>query len=203
MVSGFENVPGTRLCCAVGRSAIKWAERGGEDMIRLIGPGGAGKTTIGALLARRLGLAFVDLDREFIASAGDISQYIDSHGYGAYARRNVEVYFAVTAAMGAGVLALSSGFMTYLPDVHAGYERCRQDITSSPSTFVLLPSLDVEVCVAETVRRQLRRPFSRSADREAHVIRTRFPIYANLQPRKVETMRPVDQVVDDIVAQHG
>jgi shikimate kinase len=170
-------------------------------MIRLIGPGGAGKTTVGALLAQRLGRAFIDLDQEFIASAGDISQYLHSNGYSAYAKRNVEVYFAVTATMGtAGILTLSSGFMTYPRDVHAGYERCRQDITSSSSTFVLLASLDFEACVAETVRRQRLRPFSLSADREAHVIRTRFPIYANLQARKVETMRPVDQVLDDIVA---
>jgi hypothetical protein len=32
-------------------------------MIALIGPGGAGKTTVGILLAERLGETFVDLDR--------------------------------------------------------------------------------------------------------------------------------------------
>ena len=171
-------------------------------MIRLIGPGGAGKTTVGARLARRLGLAFIDLDREFITRAGDISRYLDSNGYTAYARRNIEVYLAVTAAMGgAGVLALSSGFMTYPPDVHAEYERCCQDFTSSTSTFVLLPSLDVEACVAETVRRQLLRPFARSADQEAHVIRTRIPIYASLHVRNVETMRPIDEVLDELNSQ--
>jgi shikimate kinase len=32
-------------------------------MVRLIGPGAAGKSTIGALVAERLGVPFVDLDR--------------------------------------------------------------------------------------------------------------------------------------------
>ncbi len=55
-------------------------------MIRLTGPGGAGKSTIGALLAERLGVVFVDLDRQFASRVGDISEYIDRHGYDAYTR---------------------------------------------------------------------------------------------------------------------
>ena len=170
-------------------------------MIRLVGPGGVGKSTAGALFAERLGVPFVDLDEEFIANVGDISLYLDAHGYEAYAVRNVNIYFAMAAVAGReAVLALSSGFMTYRPDIHPDYERCRREISSSPSTFVLLPSLDVETCVAEVVRRQLLRPFARSAEREEHVIRTRFPIYVRIPARKVETMRPVREVVDALVA---
>src|SRR6266480_556713 len=100
-------------------------------MIRLVGPGGAGKSTAGALLAQRLGVPFVDLDEEFAANAGDISRYLDSHGYDAYARRNVDVYFTLaTVVARESVLALSSGFMTYRPDIHPGYESCRRDIAS-------------------------------------------------------------------------
>jgi shikimate kinase len=66
-------------------------------------------------------------------------------------------------------------------------------------TFVLLPTLDIETCVAETVRRQVTRSFARSPEREEHVIRTRFPIYASLPPRKIETMRPVAVVVAEIL----
>ena len=68
-------------------------------MIHLVGPGGAGKTTIGALLAERLGAAFVDLDGRFVASFGDISAYAEQHGYLAYAARNVELYAQLTAAV--------------------------------------------------------------------------------------------------------
>jgi shikimate kinase len=63
-------------------------------MIRLIGPGGAGKSTIGALLAERLDIPFLDLDRHFAKRVGDISDYIGGHGYDAYARENIETYYS-------------------------------------------------------------------------------------------------------------
>jgi shikimate kinase len=170
-------------------------------MIHLIGPGGAGKTCTGAALADRLGVAFVDLDAEFTASNGDVSTYLDAHGYDAYTARNVSLCSALTTvAEPFRVVALSSGFMTYRPDAHPGYRSLRERIASSPLTFVLLPSLDLERCVAETVRRQLTRSFARSPEREEQVIRARFAIYANLPARKVETMRPVAAVVSEVLA---
>jgi shikimate kinase len=173
-------------------------------MIRLVGPGGAGKSTVGALLAQRLDVPFVDLDEEFVANVGDISLYLSSHRYDAYAKRNVEVYFSLVSVVAReAVLALSSGFMAYRRDVHPDYESCRRDIASSPSTFVLLPSLDFEACVAETVRRQLIRPFARSADSEEQVIRARYHVYLSIPAKTVETMRPASEVVDELVAQQG
>lgn len=203
-MGGFENhgAPLAAQLQAMGRYSES------TPMIQLVGPGGAGKTTAGAALAERLGVSFVDLDVEFAAGNGDISAYIDTHGYEAYAARNVTLYSALTGERGRlHVVALSSGFMTYGDDVHTGYARWRQRIASSQSTFVLLPSLDLEVCVAETVRRQLLRPFARVAEREEQVIRTRFATYASLPARKVETMRPVDAVVAELLnlvaAQHA
>jgi hypothetical protein len=48
--------------------------------------------------------------------------------------------------------------------------------------------------------RQLTRSFARSREREEHVVRARFPIYASLPARKVETMRPVAEVVAELLA---
>ena len=165
-------------------------------MIRLIGPGGAGKSTIGALLAARLEVPFVDLDRHLAGRVGDISDYINRHGYEAYARENVEAYCSLSRC---GVVALSSGFMTYAIDAHRDYGRIRRELAAGAHTFVLLPSLDRELCVAETVRRQIARPFGRSPEREEAVIRERFEIYRDLPVRKVETMRPAATIVDEIV----
>ena len=169
-------------------------------MIRLIGPGGAGKSTIGALLAERLNVPFVDLDRRLAGRVGDISEYINRHGYDAYARENVEAYCSLfRGGIRPDVLALSSGFMAYASDIHLEYGRIRRELEESALTFVLLPSLDRELCVAQTVRRQIARPFGRSPQREEAVIRARFEIYMSLPMRKVETMRPVAAIVDEIV----
>ena len=89
--------------------------------------------------------------------------------------------------------------MTYSRDIHPEYARVRHDLERNFSTFVLLPSFDREICVAETVRRQVARPFGRSAAAEEAVIRKRFDIYMALPMRKIETMRPVVVVIDEIV----
>jgi shikimate kinase len=170
-------------------------------MLHLIGPGGAGKTTAGAALAERLGASFTDLDAEFARRNRDISAYLETHGYDSYAERNVELYSTLIGASARfGIVALSSGFMTYRDDVHPAYVYWRERIASSNTTFVLVPSLDLETCVAETVLRQLGRPFHRGPEREEQVIRTRLPVYAGLPARKIETMRRVDAIVDDILA---
>lgn len=173
----------------------------GDSVVRIVGPGGAGKSTAGAILADRLGVPFLDLDRCFEARLGNIDYYIAAHGYPAYTRANVEVYRAVVRRASGGVLALSSGFMTYAPAVHPRYAACRAEVERHPGTVVLLPSLDLETCVAETVRRQLARPFGRrDPTREEAVIRARFPVYAALEARRVETMRPPAEVAAAIAA---
>jgi shikimate kinase len=169
-------------------------------MIHLVGPGGAGKTTIGSALAERLALRFVDVDAEFAARYGCISAFLDGHGYEVYAERNVALYANLADGPNRpDIVALSSGFMTYADDIHPAYLTLRRRIETSALTFVLLPSLDTALCVAETVRRQLGRPFARSAEREEQVVRTRLPIYVGLTASKVETMRPIEIVVAELV----
>jgi shikimate kinase len=166
-------------------------------MIHLVGPGGAGKSTIGVLLAERLELPFVDLDKCFTHRHGDISEYLKRCSYDTYAEQNAEVYRFVAAD--AGVIAMSSGFMTYPDRIHPHYVAIRDSIAASPMTFVLLPSFDLETCVAEIVRRQVQRPFGLVGSREETKIRTRFPIFMSLPARTVETMRPPDEIVAEIL----
>jgi shikimate kinase len=177
------------------------ADRVLHAMIHLAGPGGAGKSTVGPLLAERLSVAFIDLDRRFNGRFGDISAFIGRHGYEAYARQNVDLYCSLRhEPICAAVVVLSSGFMTYDHGVHPEYQRIHNALKQCAQTFVLLPSLDRERCVAETVRRQVARPFSRPPEREEAVIRARFEMCMALPARKVETVRPIAAVVADILA---
>ncbi len=143
---------------------------------------------------------FIDLDAAFVARFGDIGRYIEAFGYRSYASRNVEIccYHNAVDDGQEQVVVLSSGFMTYPADVHQAYSGCRTEIIESSASFVLLPSLDLETCVRETVRRQLERPFARSAGREEEVIRQRFSRYRELPLTVIETMRSPEDIALDI-----
>lgn len=170
-------------------------------MIHLVGPGGAGKSTAGRLVAELLGCRFLDLDRLFDETHGNIDDFIERHGYAVYARENVDTYQAIEVGERA-VLAVSSGFMTYPCDTHRMYPTIRQSIATLPSTMVLLPSLELEACVTETVRRQRARPLAhhRTEAREREVIRERFAVYLALPARKIATMRPAADIAAEIAA---
>jgi shikimate kinase len=165
--------------------------------IHLVGPGGAGKSTVGVLLSDQLNTPFVDLDTCFRECAGDISDYLQDYGYQAYARKNVDVYLSI--AIEDAVLAPSSGFMTYADEVHPSYAETRAAIAERSTTFLLLPSLDLETCVAEIVRRQVHRALGLVASREEAKIRERFTIYMALPAPKVTTLQPPDAVVAEII----
>jgi XRE family aerobic/anaerobic benzoate catabolism transcriptional regulator len=63
------------------------AARGRANRIALIGLRGAGKSTLGALLARAREVPFVELDREIERIAGaTVGQIFDLYGQGAYRR---------------------------------------------------------------------------------------------------------------------
>ena len=174
-------------------------------LVHLVGPGGAGKTTAGRLAAQALGWQFVDLDECFMAESGGIAECIDTHGYRHYAASNVALYRRLRAAVSAPVvMALSSGFMTYAPDIADDYPALCASIEADPLTSLLMPAWTLDACVACIVQRQLARPYLRGdVVRETQRIRERFAPYMALRCARILSDGPPDAVAARIVRLAG
>lgn len=173
-----------------------------NDVIYLIGPGGAGKSTASALLARELGYSLIDLDEYFVAHSGDISTYLWSHTYSEYATQNFTHYRVAREAISAPtVFVLSSGFMVYPTEIDPAYPGTRDSVEMDPLTFLLMPSFEFEECVSMIVERQLSRPYLRSnRNREEGRIRERFGRYMALRCQRVSTGVTPERVVLELIA---
>jgi XRE family aerobic/anaerobic benzoate catabolism transcriptional regulator len=92
----LKRLPAARLAKVRARLVREYGSRFGarENRIALIGLRGAGKSTLGAALARRLGVAFVELDHEIEAEAGtslhEIFLLHGQAGFRRYERRALE-----------------------------------------------------------------------------------------------------------------
>src|SRR5215475_2361450 len=83
------------------------------DRIALIGLRGAGKSTLGAMLARRLGWNFVELSREIESEAGvSVNEIFDLWGQAAYRRYERRALDRVLRAGSRIVLAAGGGIVS-------------------------------------------------------------------------------------------
>ncbi|MFG0517991.1 shikimate kinase [Kluyvera intermedia] len=167
----------------------------------LIGPGGAGKSTVGEKLAVRLGYVFVDLDAQFCERVANIREYLKSHGYEAYLEQNAALFDALLAERCHQnvVFALSSGFLAtdIRPDI---VERNRQRVREEGRSILLMPSKDVDVACGCIVTRQLKRGFELVRDKEEAKFRQRFTDYMALGDIQIFAMDSPEVIVHKIIA---
>jgi shikimate kinase len=159
--------------------------------IVLTGFMGSGKSTVGPLLAHRLGWTFIDLDDVIEAEAGaTISELFARHGEPAFRTREHET-IARLAATDAVVLALGGGAIEHATT--------RSLLITGPGT--LLVHLEVEL--ATTLARcsgteNIRPVFADQANLAARYQR-RLPLYRTAHVSiPVDTSTP-DEVVDEIL----
>jgi shikimate kinase len=163
-------------------------------MIVLIGPMGSGKTTVGGLVAERLGTPMRDTDHDVEATAGrEISEIFVDEGEAAF-RALERAAVAEALARHDGVLALGGGAVL------------------DPATRALLAGHDVvflRVGLSDAVKRVglgTSRPMllGNVRGRIKALLDERTPVYESVATLSVETDgREPQEIADEIVAALG
>lgn len=117
--AGRGNISVRRLDALAGALQVSpsalLAEEGGPSAprIALLGLRGAGKSTVGSLLAQRLGVPFVELDARIEAGAGlTIAEIFEFHGERHFRRLERETLRQLLGDPGPFVLATGGGLVT-------------------------------------------------------------------------------------------
>jgi len=167
-------------------------EHRAAPIVALLGLRGAGKTTVGKRLARRLRVPFVELDRRIEEAANlSLSELFSLHGEEYYRRVERDVLQTVVEAEGPMVLATGGGLVT------------------APETFALLRRSAVTIWLRATpedhwnrvLRQGDRRPMvnhpQAMSDLRA-LLASREPLYATAAHIVDTSGRPLDRIVAEI-----
>jgi 3-dehydroquinate synthase len=168
-----------------------------NNNIFLVGLMGAGKTTIGRLLARRLNMAFIDSDHEIEARTGaSIPWIFEIEGEASFRRREADVIRELTAQSGI-VLATGGG---------AVLDPASRALLAERGTVVYLRA-SVNSILQRTAHDR-NRPLLQTADprkKLEDLTAQREPLYREIADLVIDTGRPnvqsmVQTILDQIAA---
>jgi shikimate kinase/3-dehydroquinate synthase len=167
---------------------------GAQDNIFLVGLMGAGKTTVGRALAKKLNLRFIDSDHEIEARTGaSIPLIFEIEGEESFRQREAEVIADLTAQHGI-VLATGGG---------AILRKENRDALKSRGTVVYLRTSVNHIL--QRTSRDKNRPLLQTADprqRLEQLTSEREPLYCEVADFIVETGRPnIPALVQSILTQ--
>ncbi|WES68339.1 shikimate kinase [Superficieibacter sp. HKU1] len=159
------------------------------DSIFLIGPGGAGKSTVGKLLSGILGYILIDLDNEFCDRIINIREYIKIHGYESYLEQNSALLkkMLVENSQHNTLFILSSGFLS--TDIRADIvEKNKRMVRENGFSVLLMPSPNYNEALECIIDRQLNRGFSLVREKEEEKFNQRFHEYVRMGDLKIFSM---------------
>ena len=160
--------------------------------IFLVGMMGAGKSTVGLRLARRLDRPFLDVDRELEARLGvDIPTVFDLEGETGFRRREAVLIDELTRQP--GLVLATGGGAVLLPENRAAMRQ--------RGLLVFLKPTPAELW--QRLRRDRHRPLLQTPDprgRIQQLLAEREPLYQEVADLVIQSGRqPAEQVVERIV----
>jgi shikimate kinase len=164
-------MPAPVFCGAHSRSD-RIASMNSRSNIYLVGLMGAGKTTVGRQLARRLGRRFVDVDHEIVERTGvSIPTIFEIEGEEGFRRREAQAIAELTA--GTDVVLATGGGVVLNPD-----NRSRLHDTGWVVYLNVPPALLYERTRHDRNRPLLRVPDPKAKLEELHAVRD--PLYREI-----------------------
>jgi shikimate kinase len=144
-----------------------------SDHIFLIGPMGAGKSTVGKQLATTLGRPFFDIDHEIVKSTGaDIQWIFDMEGEEGFRLRESKVLSSVIDSHSSSVIATGGGIIL---------RASNREAMSAAGRVVYLSATKAQLY--ERTKRDKKRPLLQVTDRRAvidELFDLRDPLYRSL-----------------------
>ncbi|MEV8268232.1 shikimate kinase [Microbacterium sp. NPDC076911] len=160
-----------------------------SDSIVLIGPMGAGKTSIGKRVARALNVRFVDTDAVVVREHGAIAELFAERGEAHF--RSLERVAVRDALVDGGVVALGGGAVLD--------EATQRELSEHRVVFLTVAPRVVATRVSGSKRPLLQG--DDAAQRWTEIFETRRPIYETLADVTFDTSSgPLADIVAEIVA---
>lgn len=153
--------------------------------IVLIGPMGAGKTTLGKRLAKKLGLSFTDTDKLVVAEHGQISKIFDERGEDDF--RDYEHEALKSALETGGVIATGGGVVI---------RDANRELLAGQHVIFLDTTMEHVLKSMNTAKRPLLRD---NPDNWQKIYETRLPLYRQCATVTIRTDgRPVTQILREL-----
>jgi shikimate kinase len=159
-----------------------------RDGVVLIGLRRAGKSTVGARLAARIGRPFADLDAEVTARSGrSPAAWIANEGLAAFRQEELAALRATCAEAPGCVLATGGGVVET--------EGAHPLLRAHGSILWLDVTPEVAAARAGEAARPLLAGAADARDEGRRLLATRGPIYARLADHRIDANAPLDTVV--------
>jgi shikimate kinase len=171
-----------------------------EKNIFMIGPASVGKSTVGQLLAEKIGYHFVDIDMEFCRQIKLIPDYINEFGYVRYCETNAELAEKLIKENPAKtVFATPAGYLVHETAPHVAKKNLA--VIKEGISILLLPSEDPSLGVGEIVRRQLYRWNDTEESEERKKFFARFGAYNRCGDIKIYSLEDPEIITTKIVSE--
>jgi XRE family aerobic/anaerobic benzoate catabolism transcriptional regulator len=165
-----------------------------EGRVALVGLRGAGKTTLGQLVAQTLGVSFIELDREIERASGmELSEIFATHGQAMFRQLERQCLEAVVKRFDRAVIAAGGSLVT---------EPATYDLLLS-TCFVVWLRATPEEHMSRVLRQGDLRPMAdgpQAMDDLKTILESRTPLYAKADAVVSTSGKTETQAVDALIA---